>query len=63
MRRWYYRLPGSAYANGPTGPFASEREARAYLREIYDLVKLPRGTEVWPADDMPNNDNGPWGMP
>ena len=48
--RWYYRFPGNFFAYGPiTAQFATEREARAYLRHIWQLDRLPRGTEVWRA--------------
>lgn len=48
---WYYRLPGAFYANGPV-EFKSpidEREFRKYLRELFDIERLWRGTEVWPT--------------
>lgn len=48
--RWYYRLPGTLYAYGPTtGYHATEREARAEIRRVWELKRLPRGTEVWRA--------------
>lgn len=48
--RWYYRFPGSFYALGPTSrSFATEREARAEIRRIWELDRLPRGTEIWRA--------------
>lgn len=48
--RWFYRFPGSFYALGPTTKtFASEREARAFVRRIWELDRLPRGTEFWRA--------------
>lgn len=50
MSRWYYRFPGNFYAFGPTPrEFASEREARAYIKRIWELAHLPRGTEFWRA--------------
>jgi len=47
---WYYRFPGDAGAYGPMrfSVTVSENEARAHLREIYKLKRLPSGTEVWP---------------
>lgn len=48
--RWYYRFPGSFHALGPTTKtFASERAARAYVRRIWELDRLPRGSEFWRA--------------
>lgn len=46
--RWNYRWPGSVYANGPTMiKYGSERAVRAYLRELFQLTRLPQGFEVW----------------
>lgn len=48
--RWYYFLPGGVYALGPTTEtFTTERAARAYIRECWDMSRLPRGTQVWRA--------------
>ena len=52
MQRWFmYRLPhtGSFYANGPL-PASSIRDARRRLAELFQVVRLPRGTEVWETD-------------
>lgn len=49
--RWYYRLPGEFYANGPTvNTYPNERAARKAIREMYNLPRLPRGFEVWRAN-------------
>lgn len=48
--RWYYRLPGAFFANGPTTKrFHSESEARRHIRECLGVTRLPRGVEVWRA--------------
>lgn len=48
--RWYYRFPGCFHAYGPTTEqFATEQEARAEIRHIWQLDRLPRGTELWRA--------------
>ena len=50
MTRWYYKLPGSFYANGPTlGHYSTEREARNEIREYLEVSRLPKGTELWRA--------------
>jgi len=50
MSRWFYRFPGNFYALGPTtAQFANEREARKYIRRIWEFDRLPRGTELWRA--------------
>ena len=49
MTRWFFRFPGSFHANGPTGLHSTEREARAEIRRVWKLDKLPPGTEVWRA--------------
>jgi len=44
-RHFYFRLPGDFY---PGDIYAKdEREAREKLRELLDLRRLPKGTEVW----------------
>lgn len=47
---WYYRFPSDAGAYGPIrfDEPVTYNAARARLREIYDLARLPRYTEVWP---------------
>lgn len=52
MMRWYYHFPGCTYAYGPTTKrYATEKVARKGIREVWDLKKLPNGTEVWPVSD------------
>lgn len=47
--RWHYRWPGCFHSRGPTTEtFSTERQARAHLRELYSLKRLPIGTEVYP---------------
>ena len=47
-RHFYFRLPGEFY---PHDVYArSEKEAREKIRELLDLRRLPRGTEVWASD-------------
>jgi hypothetical protein len=48
--RWYYRFPGNFHAFGPTtATYRTEHEARAAIRQIWELDRLPRGTELWRA--------------
>lgn len=47
MQRYWYRLPGSFHAMGPTEPVPSEAAARAAIREAHGLNRLPAGSEVW----------------
>ena len=50
MSRWFYRFPSNFYAYGPTTRrFATEREARAHVRHVWELHRMPRGTEFWRA--------------
>lgn len=52
-KAWYYRFPGVFHAYGPARfeqPI-SERDARAYIRRIWELERLPRGTEFWTTED------------
>lgn len=51
MSKWYFFIPGGAYANGPIGPFITEREARAWIRRccLGGVKRLPNGTKVWRA--------------
>jgi hypothetical protein len=49
-REWYYRYPGSFYANGPIR-FAlpvKESDVRKEVREQNSVTSLPRGMEFWP---------------
>jgi hypothetical protein len=48
---WYYKLPGAVYAYGPMrfSQPVTERRARAAIRFVWELARLPRGTEVWPT--------------
>ena len=49
--RWYIRFPGGFYALGPMlCPYLmNERQARAHARRVWNLTRLPVGTELWPA--------------
>ena len=52
MKRWNYRFPGAVYAYGPTNSrYRTERGAREEIRQVWNLKRLPRGTEVWPASE------------
>jgi hypothetical protein len=64
-RRWYYKLPGSFYAFGPTNydKPVSRREVRAMiLRSYYPQRKrLPAYVDVYPAGpswDSPSRSGG-----
>lgn len=48
---WYYKFPSAVYANGPVrfSEPKNEREVRAYLRELFDVPRLPRDFDVWPT--------------
>ncbi|MEW6664139.1 MAG: hypothetical protein AB1512_02815 [Thermodesulfobacteriota bacterium] len=62
-RRWYYHFPGAVYAFGPTnGWYTSERKAREEIRKVWNLKRLPRGTELWRAYGIPRcSEGGPIG--
>lgn len=48
-RMWYYAFPAHGIACGPVS-FAepkSERQMRQYLRNFWEMPRLPRGTELW----------------
>lgn len=46
--RWYYFLPGGVYALGPTTHrFRTERQARAHIRKVWGVRRLPNGTNLW----------------
>jgi hypothetical protein len=51
--RWYFKFRADAYALGPTTQrFTNERAARAYIAKTWGTDgRLPRGTEVWRAND------------
>ena len=63
MKRWYYHFLGCPYAYGPTtNKYRTEKEARGAIREAreairkaWNLKKLPKGTEVWPAGSLDVN--------
>ena len=62
--RWYFLLPGDAYAMGPTpDKHYSERSARDAIRKwlkwMYGYKRIPRGTQIWKAD--PNEERTIWG--
>ena len=46
MRLFYYMFPGNGMACGPIEA-TDEQDARRRLREIYDMPRLSRGTQVW----------------
>lgn len=46
MRNWMYQFPGECYANGPVRAM-TEKDARAEIRRVWDLTRLPQGTQVW----------------
>lgn len=48
MKRFYYRLPGSVYANGPV-VCRSKAALRLEILASIGRDRLPRGTEMWPA--------------
>lgn len=48
MKRYYWYLPGSPYAFGPTLA-KSPREAKADFRAWLGVSRLPKGAKVWMA--------------
>jgi len=51
--RWYVHFPGEAYANDMRFDHpATETEAREYVRDWLGVKRLPRGTQVWPAQPL-----------
>lgn len=47
--RWFYMLPGEAYAYGPTSPMTKE-DLKQYIRDEWsDNNRIPNGTQYWIA--------------
>ena len=63
--RWMVKFRGSFYAEGPhefKEPI-DERKFRHMLRKSLKVMRLPLGTEVWPAGEpmAPKVDPRDWG--
>jgi len=45
MKRWFFHWPGMVYAGNVYGD--TEKDARANLRQLASLTRLPNGTALW----------------
>lgn len=45
MKRWHFHWPGMVYAGNVYGD--SEAQARATVRKLYGLTRLPNGAAFW----------------
>ena len=45
--KWWFLMPGWFYAGNTPVAFRTEREARAWVRDYYNMPRLPRHCDFW----------------